>query len=291
MQSPTRTAPASTAPVDAAAPPSTTVDDDAGTPDASQPTTPPPTTPPPPPTTAAVGCSRDRLRQRADAYLQALADGDPTALNPSPDVRYTENGQLQMLGLGIWLNRPQSMFSRHFLDEASCSTITVAVVSQALQRTILGVRLRYVGDRLSEIEAQVVVPNFAYYDPDSVIMMGADPWTVPVNPSVRMTREALTTLAKKYFDSATDASQLPPHSPDCKRTQNGKLFDPDGNCGKPGGQRFEQQRFPVVDDTAGIVAAVVIYQAHLGMYLIKAQNNTIQDIDIIGGAATPTSGW
>lgn len=223
--------------------------------------------------------------------MQALANGDPITLNLSSDVRYTENGQTQMLGLGMWLNRPQSMFSRHFLDEASCSTVTVAVVGQALQRTILGVRLRYVSDLLSEVEAQVVIPNFAYYDPDGVITMGADPWTTPVDPAVRMTREALTTLAKHYFDSATDTTQLPMHASDCKRTQNGKLFDPDGNCGKPGSQLFEQQRFPVIDETAGIVTAIVIYQAHVGMYLIKAQNNTIQDIDIIGGAATPTSGW
>jgi hypothetical protein len=241
--------------------------------------------------TPAQGCTRDLLRQHADAYLQAMAQGDVKALNAHPEVRYTENGQTQTLGLGLWLSRPQPQFARHVLDESRCSSVTEAVLSDLRGRTVFGVRLRYVAEQLIDVEAQVVPKNSSYYDPDALIPSGVDRWLEPIASSARMSRDALVSLAEHYFDSSTDASLLPPHAPECKRRQNGTPLDT-GDCGSPAGnERFEERRFPVIDETAGIVTAIVIYRNFIGMYLIKAQSNTIQNIDVVGGAATASSGW
>jgi hypothetical protein len=253
----------------------------------------PPTTQTSTPTmTASKACSRDALRERADAYLQAMASGDKQSLKLHSSVHYTENGQDQMLGLGVWLTRPKTEFARHILDEPHCSSVTEAVVQDVKGRSVLGLRLRYVEDQLLEVEAQVVVPNFAYYEPESIILTGNDPWAEPVATADRTPTDALVRLAEHYFDAAMDASQLPPHAPDCKRRQNGKLMDDNGNCGvAPGSARFEQRRYPVIDEQAGIVTAIVVYRDYLGMYLFKVQRETIQNIEVVGGAMASSSGW
>jgi hypothetical protein len=264
-----------------------------GAPPSTQPQSTQPSTTNAPPATKgpASACSRDMLRQRAEAYLEALGSGDTEPLNLAPEARYTENGSVQTIGLGLWLSRPKSQFARHVLDEVRCSSVTVAVVGDVLSRNILGLRLRLVNGQLLEIEAQVVWRNTSYYDPDALISAGNDLWPESVPEATRMSRDALMLLAEHYFDSTTNASLLPPRAPECRRRQNGAPFDGLEHCDVPASDRFEQLRFPVTDETAGIVTAIMLYRGHVGLYLIKAQSDTIQSIDVIGGANATNSGW
>lgn len=237
-------------------------------------------------------CTRDALRERADAYLQAMTTGKTQSLNLHPAVRYTENGQDQVLGAGLWLSRPLTDFTRYAFDEAHCSSVTEAVLNDIQGRIVFGMRLLYVDDQLREVETQVVRNNLQYYDPDALIPSGADPWAQPVAPATRMSRDALVSLAERYFDAATGGAVLPAHTDDCRRRQNGKLMADDGSCGSaPGDSRFEQRRYPVVDEANGIVTACVVYRGYLGIYLFKAADNTIQNIDVVGGVLANTSGW
>jgi hypothetical protein len=107
-----------------------------------------------------------------------------------------------------------------------------------------------------------------------------------------MSRDALMLMAEHYFDANMDVSLLPPHAPDCRRRQNGTLMAAMGSCGvAPGNERFQQRRYPVFDETAGVVVAVVLYRNFLGMYLFKAYDDALQNINVIGGAASASSGW
>ena len=267
---------------------------DAGTPDAAPRVEPDASTsrPTDPPATPAPGCSRDTLRTRAEAYLQAMATGDRELLNLHPSARYTENGNTQVLGGGLWLSRPTTEFSRHVLDESRCSSVTEAVLNSLQGRIVFGVRLRYAQNQLLEIESQVVVRNLSYYDPDGVIPDGPDVWVESISVASRKPQDVLMQLAERYFDATADESLLPPHAPACERRQNGALMDDEGNCGvRPGTERFEQRRYPVIDEEAGIVTAIVMYKTFVGMYLFKIQNGTIQNIDVVGGANTSDPGW
>lgn len=267
---------------------------DASTPDAAPRVEPDASTTHPvdPPKTPAPGCSRDALRARAEAYLQAMSTGNLQLLNLHSAARYTENGDTQLLGAGLWLSRPTTQFSRHVLDESRCSSVTEAVLNTLQGRIVFGVRLRYAQEQLLEIESQVVVRNISYYDPDGVIPDGSDPWIESISAASRKPQDVLMQLAERYFDAAADESLLPPHAPACKRRQNGALMDDEGNCGaRPGTERFEQRRYPVIDEDAGIVTAIVMYKTFVGMYLFKIQNGTIQNIDVVGGANTSDPGW
>jgi hypothetical protein len=55
--------------------------------------------------------------------------------------------------------------------------------------------------------------------------------------------------------------------------------------------RFQERRYPVLDVEAGIITASVIYDNHVGLYLIKMAADTVQSIEVVGGASTASSGW
>ncbi|HET8938644.1 MAG TPA: hypothetical protein VFN67_34600, partial [Polyangiales bacterium] len=165
---------------------------------------------PKPPDAAPVadGCAREQLMQGAERFFEALASGDPRGLAVHPNVRYTENGQVQTLGAGLWLAAPRSEFARHVFDSAACSTLSEAVVSDNFGRIVYGVRLRYLGDQLLEIEAHVVRATAQYYEPAQIIPSGPDAWVAQLPAYERSAAPELNRLAMRYFDSAADASLL-----------------------------------------------------------------------------------
>jgi hypothetical protein len=242
----------------------------------------------------APECDRERLRAKADEFLQALSTGDPATLNLHPSVRYTENGREEPLGSGIWLRHPKPDFSRHVLDEVRCTTMTEAVLSALTARIVFGVRLLYRDGQLLEAEAQTVPENATLLrDIDGIIPMAgvADPWTVAVPEGMRGSRESLMGLVERYFGSAAGDGTVPASAPDCRRRQNGAFLG-DGLCTTtPGTMRFEMVRYPVLDETNGITTAVVRYDGHLGFYMIKVIDGVVQNIEITGGASAASAGW
>lgn len=243
-------------------------------------------------TPAADGCTRQALLDRAQGFLAAMASSNPLALTLHPNVRFTENGQERLVGLGLWLDGARPEFARHIVEERSCSTATEAVLRTRASRIVFGARLRYVNDQLLEIETQFVRSDgdVRYFAPDQIIPESTDPWTVPLESSDQRTAQELLTIAMRYFDSSSDASLLPQSAEGCRRRLNGALLDL--GCGvPPGNRRFDQARFPVVDETTGIITAVVAYQGAIYMYLIKQRAGKLENIEAIGGAQSQSTGW
>ena len=250
---------------------------------------------------APAACERALLRQHADAYLAAMASGDVASLHAHAHVRYTENGETQQLGSGLWSSRPKLKLARQVFDEAGCGAAIVAVlngtdaVSNLLNNTgtvIFAVRLRYLDDQLLEVEAQVVTANFQFFNPDALLPAGSDPWVEPVADVLRGPRAELSQLVSNYFDSPALPSLLPPSADGCKRRQDGVLMAKNGSCGVPPGDHpFTEKRYPLFDETNGIATAVVLYDGFLGMYFLKVSGGVIQNIEIVGGAQSQSSGW
>jgi hypothetical protein len=256
--------------------------------DPVDPTTPEPTAP----ASMSVDpeCTRDALRIKASAYLDAQTAGDTSSLRLHASVRYTENGQEQQLGGGVWLRAAQVDFARHVLDEVRCSSVTHAVLSSLTGAVVLGVRLLYRAGELLEVEANVVPETLARIDVNAIIPVGNDRFVEPVVEARRMSREQLETYAERYFESAVNGD-VPPSTPECRRLQNGLPLGGGLCTNAPGSMRFEQRRYPVLDEATGIATAAVLYDGHLGFYLIKMAGDELQDIVVIGGASTQSSGW
>lgn len=242
---------------------------------------------------SATECTRTWLRENAEAYLRSMTSGDTMTLRLHPAFRYTENGSEEQVGAGAWVRRAEPVFARYVLDETSCSTYVQAVMDGLTGRFSFGVRLHYSDAELLEAEAQVVseLINVTGTDLDAVIPMGDDRFIAEVPADQRMSRDELLELARRYFDSVTGAVSVPPSAPDCRRLQNGFPLG-NGTCTeRPGSARFEQRRFDLADEPAGIVAATVLYNDHVGVYLLKAADGALQDIQVVGGMMSPATGW
>jgi hypothetical protein len=107
-----------------------------------------------------------------------------------------------------------------------------------------------------------------------------------------MTREALQRRADQYFDTATGSAPQPACRPDCERRQNGVLMENMGSCSvPPGTMRYMQRRYPVTDESTGVVTAFIGYNNRFGVYMFKMAGDVIEDIEVLGGVATGRSGW
>jgi hypothetical protein len=247
------------------------------------------------PTGTATGnpqCTRDALRSKADAYFKAMASGETSSLRLHAAVRYTENGRDTQLGTSVWLRRPSVDFVRHVLDETTCSTVSEAVVSALTARLIVAVRLLYLAGQLLEIEAQTVPDDAALTNIDAIIPKGGDAWLEAVPEAMRMSRETLMRFADTCFNAAIGGGDVPAWAPECRRQQNGIPMEQLGSCDvAPGNMRFEQRRYPVVDETNGIVTAAVLYNNHIGFYLFKMAGDRMRNIEVLGGATGASSGW
>ena len=239
---------------------------------------------------ASSECGRDELQASAEAVFASMSSGDLRSLELDENLRYTENGEVTMLGRGLWRSAPRREYARHFLDGSRCSSLSVAVLRDGVNRIVLAMRLRHRDGRLSEVESVYVGPNGRWFRPDGIIPMGPDPWLEPVPMSARMSRDALAMMAQQYFESVIDPSLLPAHAPDCTVLQNGA---PVGlSCGEtPGNERYEQLRYLVTDERVGVVTTVAWNNGVLAMYMFKAQAYTMQSIEAVGGMYTANSGW
>lgn len=244
------------------------------------------------PATSSAPCERELLRRKADAYMAALTTGNAQALNLHPRVRYTENGRDTMLGSGIWTRHATVDFARHVVDEVTCTTVTQAVLSARTVRSVFGVRLSYRDGQLLEAEAQVVPDNLTtLIDIETLIPDGDDPWAETVPEAMRSSRAALLALAERYFDAAAGGVAVPPSAAGCMRHQNGAPLG-DGRCDVPPGKmRFEQKRFPAIDESHGVVTAIILYDKYIGQYMIRVIDGVVQAIEITGGASSATTGW
>jgi hypothetical protein len=113
----------------------------------------------------------------------------------------------------------------------------------------------------------------------------------PIDPAQRSTPDALAEMAARFVDGATDPTLLPAASASCMLRQNGVVVAMSCRALPPEGERFEQVRYPVVDVTAGVATAIVRRRGYIAMLLFKIASSTLLDVEIIGGAASATTGW
>jgi hypothetical protein len=237
-------------------------------------------------------CGADVLQARLQAYLDAMASGDPQSLSVHPSVHYTENGEAQRLGSGVWTSRPEALFARSALDTQQCGSVTEAVLTDRFgAQIIFGLRLRYAEALLIDVEAMVVRRDPNLFAPEAIVVSGPDPWLMPTPSEKRMSRDALLAVAEAFFQSIVVPDVAPPHATGCMLRQNGVEVG-GGDCA-PGrnAERFEQLRYPVIDETTGLVGAVGLGHNLLVMFVIKIEDGTLLNIDSVGGHATSSSGW
>jgi hypothetical protein len=233
---------------------------------------------------ASPSCDRACLSGIMDQYLAALVKHDPSGLPLAADVKSTENTRPMPVGDGVWKTAKFIKFYGETVADPQTEQVTYWGAVQEDFVSLLYVRLKVVGGKITEVET--IVPHGS--DPKTTVRTGFD--VIPdlqllaaikpflekeIPPSQRESREKLIAEANAYFEGIEHQPGRVPFAPSCNRIENGQLTtnNPTNSEGLPplGCQgQFQaklftyiplvrDRRFLVVDETRGLVVANVVF--------------------------------
>ena len=254
------------------------------------------------PAAQPTGCSRELLQATTDSFYTALAAHDPTMLPRADNLKLTENGMTIEPGEGLWQTAGAVKYKHTALDTEACSTVSESVVPDGSMDIPVGLRLKLVDQKLSEVEMIAVRPGdykvFGSSFPSNTEAIAASKdvvkWEEIVPEDQRNSRAEIQDWLDKYF-------RLFPRygcnlADDCQRLENGGgSFECNAalSCdmdAMPSERGALTPRTFVIDIERGIGVGFTMFMGNTDFHMIKMYGGEIHAVHAILGAAE-SSGW
>lgn len=237
----------------------------------------------------AATCDRACLQTALDQYLTALVKHAPAEAPLAIAFRQTENAVIRAVGTGLWQSATAlGKLQRRYFDATTEQAAYFGTVEEAAGPAIVTLRLKVEDEKITEAEWVInrkgdpgLGPlggnqaDAAYYDPEYLLAHAPAERVVPERE--RLTRSELVAIANSYFDglSAHEGEIILAHA-GCVRIENGALttqrpIEGGGqtDCTSEGAMRnifaVTARRYPVVDEEAGAVLGIVLFQRYPGV--------------------------
>ena len=231
------------------------------------------------PLAAASKCDRPCLAKALDQYLTAVVKHDPSAAPLASNFRYTENANDVRPGDGLWKSGTAlGKVQRRYFDPVNEQAVYFGHIEEGTVASIATVRIRVVNMKITEGEAVIGRKSDGMFDARG--LMANPPPEKPVAKAARSSRKAMIAAAQSYFDGIQnhDSSHVL-SAKGCVRIENGVMtagpvpgppaFEAGppikGDCGsnledfKTTIAAVDHRRFPVVDEEAGVVLGMVVF--------------------------------
>ncbi len=232
--------------------------------------------------------TRAELYAALDEYLAALAAHDPARCRWTDRLAHTENNVALPVGEGLWGTVTElGSYDLRFADLQTGQVGLFGCVLETRDLSPLTIRLKVDCGRISEVETIVVraadsglrLPDPTFIDKPAL--------KEPLQPSQRVPRERMISLADGYFDTLqlNDGVLFTRIHPDCMRVENGvrTTHNPALTLTAVAGLGCEEQlrlgyyryddrlrarRYEIVDEERGLVlaAAFIDHCGRLGRY-------------------------
>jgi len=168
-------------------------------------------------------CDRSCLEDFVNQYLEALAARDPSRIQFTDDVKFTENTAVLKIGQGTWGTiNGLGTYKLYFAEPEAGETGFIGVVKEWGNPVILCLRLKIQDQKISEVE------DFVVRDAAAAKSLDAMRWpepelSTPVPEGKRASREELVRVANMYFSGLQDnnGKGVYPFADDCNRIENG----------------------------------------------------------------------
>lgn len=232
-------------------------------------------------------CSRKCMTRVLEQYLDAVLKHDPAGAPLAPSFRYTENAEVVRPGDGLWKTASGlGKVQRRYIDPVNGQAVYFGHVIEtgaAGDATNLAMlRIRVVDNKVIEGELVIGRRSDGLFNPDGLI--ANPPPDKPVSRRLRSSRVAMVAAAQSYFDGiqSHDSSRVLGMK-GCERIENGVMTagptpgpapfpslaasgpPVKGDCGsfmedfKATISEVNPRRFPVVDEQAGVVLGIVVF--------------------------------
>ncbi|MEO8467813.1 MAG: hypothetical protein ABI640_21015 [Gammaproteobacteria bacterium] len=240
---------------------------------------------------AASPCDRACLKSTLDAYLTALVKHSPETAPLSAGFRQTENAIVRNKGTGLWQSATAlGNLQRRYFDATAEQAAYFGTLDEAAGPAIVTLRIAVEGRKITEAEWVInrkgdpgigptagAQANAAFHDAEYLIAHAPPERVIP--KAQRLSRTDLVAITNSYFDglSAHDGKIIIAH-PGCVRIENGSLTTqrpiPAGgqtDCTAEGPMTnifaVTARRYPVVDEEAGAVLALALFQRKPGVLM------------------------
>ena len=219
------------------------------------------------PACAQSPCTREILRERAQQYLAAEADGQVIMhVKPMGEwVSYYENGELSSMTFGGVIASPQKVdWHRSFYDPVTCTAFVESVITDPKHPYVIGTSIRASGapgsgaGTVSRFDAVVTDKDDWLFDASKTLYYARrEDWS-EIPAARRATREQLKAAADAYLDYFKNKSVAVPWGTPCDRLE-GSVYTGKGdgtdscNVGVPSNIDMDDRTY-VIDPVVGAVA-------------------------------------
>lgn len=271
---------------------------------------------------ASDGCDRACLKRFVDQYLGALAAHDPSRLQVTKDVKFTEDSAPLKLGDGLWQTITGVGSYRIDCDEPEAGEVgSINVIEENKLPALMALRLKVVDNKISEVETIVArsqgEANNEIESAHTDKLAQPDPlWEQDVSVTARSSRQEMIATVNKYFDGivasngkmvpfASTAYRILNGSIDCNIAVAKNVQEDEGVDTKFDSTTCPDQietgmfkyvsaisprRFPVVDRQKGLVLALIRYNHPGNVLSIRLTDGTVEDMSKDSWGQHPTSG-
>ncbi len=231
------------------------------------------------PLAAASKCDRPCLAKTLDEYLSAIVKHAPALAPLASNFRYTENANDVRPGDGLWKSATAlGKIQRRYFDPINEQAVYFGHIEEGSATSIATVRIRVVNKKITEGEVVIGRKSDGMFSADG--LTANSPPEKPVAKGARSTREAMIVAAQSYFDGIQnhDSSRVL-SAKGCVRIENGVMTAGPvpgppaseagppikGDCGsnmedfKATIAAVDHRRYPVVDEEAGVVLGMVVF--------------------------------
>lgn len=234
-------------------------------------------------------CDRTCLKTALDQYLTAIVQHNPASAPLSVGFRQTENAMVRARGTGLWQStKGLGKLQLRFFDPESGQAGYFGTLEEAGGPAIVTLRMKVEDRKITEAEwvlARKGDPGLgpqgggqadaAYNNVDYLLAHAPGERVAP--KAGRVSRTDLIAITNSYWDglSAHEGKLILAH-PGCTRLENGTLTTqrplPAGgetDCTSEGPMAnifaVTARRFPVVDEEAGVVLSLVLFERKPGV--------------------------
>jgi hypothetical protein len=178
--------------------------------------------------TASAECDRACLLDATNAYLEALASGEPDGAPLAENVRFVENLQALEPGEGLWSTATGGMTDFEIIvpDTELQQVGLIGVMERADEPVVVAMRLKFEGGEITEAEHIVTPPaqgnmtNLARPRAGLLEEIPADQ---------RLEHDDLIRIGATYYDALdNNDGSLMQFAPDCQRIENGMITAGEG---------------------------------------------------------------
>ena len=231
---------------------------------------------------ASAACDRACLRKTLDTYLDAVLKHDPSRAPLDAGFRYTENSSVVAPGEGLWKTATAlGKVQRRYVDPVSGQAVYFGHIDEGGVIGIATLRIRVIDRKITEGELVIGRRVDGMFNADG--LTANPPPAAPIARAARSSRQAMVAAAQSYFDGIErhDSSAVLGQK-GCVRIENGVMTagplpapsptapPPSGppvigDCGsrmdifKDTIAAVDHRRFPVVDEQAGVVLGMVVF--------------------------------